>query len=172
MPSPEAWVALAFICFLGVLVYLGAHRKVVDQLDRHHARIKGELQEAVRLREDAQALLNEFRRKAVAAEGEAEAIIAGAKIEAERIAAEAKLYVEDLVARRIRITEAKIAQAETQALADVRAAAADAAVAAAEKILRSSRLNDAKSSLLSSSIRDVRLKLNGGPSKIALDAAE
>lgn len=172
MPAPEAWVALAFICFLGVLAYLGAHRKVIDKLERYQARIKGELHEALRLREDAKALLSEVQRKAVAAESEAEAIIAGAKAEAERLAAEAKLHMDQLVARRTRTAETKIARAEAQALADVRAAAADAAVAVAEKILKSPVFSDSRTSLLSHSIRDVRLKLNGGWSKIALDAVE
>jgi F-type H+-transporting ATPase subunit b len=172
MPSPEAWVALAFVCFLGVLVYLGAHRKVVDRLDRHQARIKGELHEAVRLREDAQALLSEVQRNALAAEGEAEAVIASAKAEAEGLAAEAKLRMEDLVARRTRLAETKIAQAEAQALADVRGAAADAAVAVAERILKDVGSSDVRNALLSHGIRDVRSRLNGGQAKIALDAAE
>jgi F-type H+-transporting ATPase subunit b len=172
MPGPEAWVALAFVCFLGLLAYLGAHRKIVDRLDGHQARIKAELHEAVRLREDAQALLSEVQRNVLAAEGHAEAIIAGAKAEAERLAAEAKLHIEHSVARRTRIVEAKIAQAEAQALADVRAAAADAAVAVAETILKSPGSSDARSGLLSHGIRDVRSKLNGGRAKIALDAAE
>jgi len=172
MPPAEAWVALAFISFLGGLAYLGAHRKVIDRLDRHQGHIKGELREAIRLREDAQALLSEFQCKALAAESEAAAIISGAKAEAERIAAEAKLHMEQLVALRTRIAEAKIAQAEVQALAEVRAAVADATVAVAEKILRSPIVSASRDSLLSHGIRDVRLKLNGSRSNAALDAAE
>ena len=102
---------------------------------QRQARIKSELDEARRLREEAQALLAEFERKGREAETEAEAIIASAKAEAERLAAEAKTRMEDFVARRTKMAEEKIVQAEAQALADVRSAAADAAVAAAEKIL-------------------------------------
>ena len=80
-------------------------------------------------------MLAEFERKGREAEGEAASIIAGAKAEAERLAVEAKARMEDFVVRRTKMAEAKIAQAEAQALADVRAAAADTAVAAAEKIL-------------------------------------
>ena len=80
-------------------------------------------------------MLAEFERKGREAESEAAAIIAGAKAEAERLAVEAKARMEDFVVRRTKMAEAKIAQAEAQALADVRAAAADTAVAAAEKIL-------------------------------------
>ena len=95
-----------------------------------------ELDEARRLKEEAQALLAQYQRKQREAEQEAAAIIAGAKAEAERLASEAKAKIEDFVARRTKMAETKIAQAEAQALADVRAAAADAAVAAAERVLR------------------------------------
>ena len=99
------------------------------------ARIKAELDEARRLREEAAGIVAQYQKKRHEAEAEAEAIIAGARAEAERVAAEAKAKMEEFVARRTKMAETKIAQAEAQALADVRAAAADAAVAAAEKIL-------------------------------------
>src|SRR5580692_12154477 len=89
LQETENWVALAFLLFLGLLAYLGVHRKLTDTLDQRQVRIKGELDEARRLREEAQALLAEFERKGREAEGEAAAIIAGAKAEAERLAAEA-----------------------------------------------------------------------------------
>jgi F-type H+-transporting ATPase subunit b len=160
MPSPEAWVAIGFICFLGLLAYLGAHRKLIASIDARQARIKAELEEATRLREEAQALLAEFERRGREAEKEAEAIIAGGKAEAERLAAEAKARMEDFVARRTKMAEAKIAQAEAHALADVRAAAADAAVAAAEKILRTNAKGEAAERLLARGIEDVRQNFN------------
>jgi F-type H+-transporting ATPase subunit b len=160
MPGPEAWVAVAFVCFLGLLGYLGVHRKLIDSLDQRQARIKGDLDEAKRLREEAQALLADFERKGRAAESEAEAIIASAKTEAERLAAEAKSRMEDFVARRTKMAEAKIAQAEAQALADVRSAAADAAVVAAEKILATAAKGKAAEDLLAQGIEDVRQKFN------------
>jgi F-type H+-transporting ATPase subunit b len=160
MPSPEAWVAIGFICFLGLLAYLGAHRRLIGSIDSRQARIKAELDEATRLREEAQALLAEFERRGREAEKEAAAIIAGGKAEAERLAAEAKARMEDFVARRTNMAEAKIAQAEAHALADVRAAAADAAVAAAEKILRSSAKGEVAERLLARGIEDVRKNFN------------
>lgn len=160
MPAPEAWVAIGFVCFLGLLVYLGVHRKVANSLDARQARIKAELDEAARLRQEAEALLAEFERKGLAAEQEAEAIIASAKAEAERHAADAKLRMEDFVARRTKMAEAKIAQAEAQALADVRAAAADAAVAAAETILATAAKGQVAEDLLARGIEDVRKKFN------------
>src|SRR5579863_3811584 len=116
MPTPEAWVAICFVCFLGLLGYLGVHKKLTGALDQRQGRIKSELDEAVRLRKEAQDLLAEFERKGLAAESEAEAIIASAKTEAERIATEAKQRMEDFVARRTKMAEAKITQAEAQAL--------------------------------------------------------
>jgi F-type H+-transporting ATPase subunit b len=160
MPGPEAWVAIAFVCFLGLLAYLGVHRKLIDSLDQRQARIRGELDEAKRLRDEAQALLADFERKGRAAESEAEAIIASAKAEAERLAAEAKSRMEDFVARRTKMAEAKIVQAEAQALADVRSAAADAAAAAAEKILSVSAKGKVAEDLLARGIEDVKKKFN------------
>jgi len=160
LQEAENWVVLAFLLFLGLLAYLGVHRKVNDSLDQRQARIKAELEEARRLREEAQALLAEFERKGREAEGEAQAIIAGAKVEAERLAAEAKTRMEEFVARRTKMAEAKITQAEAQALADVRAAAADAAVAAAEKILAAAAKGKVAEDLLARGIEDVRKKFN------------
>ena len=156
----ENWVAIAFLCFLGLLAYLGAHRKILDAIDLRQARIKSELDDAYRLREEAQALLAEFERKGREAESEAEAMIAGAKAEAERLTAEAKTKVEDFVARRTKMAEAKIVQAEAQALADVRSAAADAATAAAEIILSAAAKGKVAEDLLTRGIADVKSKFN------------
>ena len=160
MPEAEAWVAIAFVLFLGLLIYMGAHRRVIDGIDARQARIKSELDEAVRLRQEAQAVLAEFERMGREAEGEAAAIIASAKGEAERLAAEAKARMEDFIVRRTKMAEAKIAQAEAQALADVRAAAADTAVAAAEKILSAAAKGKVAADLLARGIEDVKKKFN------------
>jgi F-type H+-transporting ATPase subunit b len=100
MQEPETWVAVAFVIFLGVLLYVGVHNKVIAALDQRGARIKSELDEARRLRDEAQALLTEYQRKQGEAEREAEAIIAEAKAEAERVAAEARGKMEEFVARK------------------------------------------------------------------------
>jgi F-type H+-transporting ATPase subunit b len=160
MFETENWVAIGFLCFLGLLAYLGAHRKVISALDQRQARIKSELDQARRLREEAQALLVEFERKAQEAETEAQAIIASAKAEAERLAAEAKAKAEDFVARRTKMAETKIAQAEAQAVADVRSAAADAAAAAAEKILSTAAKGKVAEDLLLRGIADIKQKFN------------
>jgi F-type H+-transporting ATPase subunit b len=160
MPTAEAWVAIAFICFLGLLAYLGAHRKLIDSLDHRRSRIQAELDEAVRLRSEAQSLLAELERKAHQAEDEAVAIIGSAKAEAERLAVEAKIRMEEFVARRTKMAETKIAQAEAQAVSDVRAAAADAAVAAAGKILSIKAKGEVAANLLKRGIDEVRSKFN------------
>ena len=160
LQETEIWVALAFLLFIGLLIYLGVHNKITVALDQRQARIKGELDEARRLKEEAAALLAELQRKGREAEGEAAAIVASAKAEAERLAAEAKTRMEDFVARRTKMAETKITQAEAQALADVRAAAADAAVAAAEKILAAAAKGKVAEDLLAQGIEDVRKKFN------------
>lgn len=133
LAAPETWVAVGFVLFLGVLVYFGVPKLIAKALDDRAVRIKAELDDARKLKEEATALLAEYQRKRSAAEAEAQSIIAGAQEEAVRMAAEAKAKIEEFVARRTKMAEAKIAQAEAQAAADVRAAAAEAAVAAAER---------------------------------------
>jgi F-type H+-transporting ATPase subunit b len=160
MINAEFWVAVAFVLFVGLAIYMGAHRMLLDALDRRSARIRAELDEALRLKEEAQKLLAAYQGKHGEAEREAEAIIGSAKVEAERIAAEAKTKMEDFVARRSRMAEVKIAQAEAQALAEVRAAAAEAAVAAAERILTETAKGKAAEELIARGIQDVKTKLN------------
>ena len=158
--DPETWVAIAFVIFLGVLAYLGVHKMIMKSLDDRAERIKAELDEARRLKDEAAELLAEYQRKRQAAEAEAQDIIEGAKAEADRLATEAKGRIEDFVARRTALAETKIAQAEAQATADVRSAAAEAAIAAAEKILSTEAKGKLAAELIAKGIEDVRKKLN------------
>jgi F-type H+-transporting ATPase subunit b len=158
--EPEFWVAVAFFILMGVFAYLGVHRTVLTTLDHRSDRIKAELDDARRLKEEAAKVLEQYKARRASAEREAEEIITGAKAEAERIASEAKAKMEDFVARRTKTAENKIALAEAQALADVRAAAADAAVAAASTILSQSVKGQVADNLLEKGIQDVREKLN------------
>jgi F-type H+-transporting ATPase subunit b len=160
MFEAEFWVAVAFLLFVLVLMYFGAHKKLLEALDQRSAKIKADLDEARRLRDEAEKLLAEYKRKQTEAEREAEAIVTEAKAEAERVAAEAKSKVEDFVARRTKMAETKIGQAEAQALADVRAAAAEAAVAAAGKILAVAAKGKVAEDLIARGIEDVKAKLN------------
>jgi F-type H+-transporting ATPase subunit b len=158
--EPEFWVAVAFVILMGVFAYFGIHRTVLTTLDHRSDRIKAELDDARRLKEEAARLLAEYQARGASAEREAQDIIANAKAEAERIAAEAKIKMEDFVVRRTKTAENKIALAEAQAVADVRAAAADAAVSAASTILSQSVKGDVADDLLSRGIAEVREKLN------------
>ena len=105
-------------------------------------------------------LLAEYKAKRGTAEREANEIISNAKAEAERIASEAKTKMEDFVTRRTKTAESKIALAEAQAVADVRAAAANAAVTAATNILSQSVKGSVADDLLAKGIAEVRAKLN------------
>ena len=156
----EFWVAIGFVVFIVLLLSIGVHRTIGKSLDDRAVRIKAELDEARKLRDEAAALLAEYQRKRQTAEGEAQEIISGAKAEAERLAVEANARIEEFVSRRTKMAETKIAQAEAQAAADVRAAAAEAAVAAAEKILRQETTGELASRLVASGIADVSKKLN------------
>jgi len=158
--EPEFWVAVAFVILMGVFVYLGIHRTVLKTLDHRSDRIKTELDDARRLKDEAAKLLAEYKARHASAEREAQDIIASAKAEAERIAAEAKTKMEDFVTRRTKTAESKIALAESQALADVRAAAATAAVAAASQILSQSVKGSVADDLLAKGIQEVQAKLN------------
>ena len=156
----EVWVALGFLSFLGIMGYVGVHRTMAKALDDRAARIRAELDDARKLRDEAAALLAEYQRKRGEAEGEAQEIVSGAKAEAERLAVEAKARIEEFVSRRTKMAETKIAQAEAQAAADVRAAAAEAAVAAAERILRQEAKGELAGRLIARGIEDVAKKLN------------
>jgi|SRR5690349_5125762 F-type H+-transporting ATPase subunit b len=156
----ETWVLIAFILLMGLFAYFGVHRTVLKALDNRSARIKAELDSARKLKEEAAGVLAEYKARRASAEREAEEIISGARADAERIAAEAKAKMEDFVARRTKTAESKIALAEAQALADVRAAAAEAAVAAASNILSQSVKGQVADDLLAKGIAEVRQKLN------------
>ncbi|MBR1131422.1 type II secretion system protein GspM [Bradyrhizobium iriomotense] len=158
--DPETWVAVAFVILMIVFAYLGVFKSAMTALDHRAARIKAELDDAARLKQEAAKVLADYKARSATAEREAADIIANAKAEAERIAADAKAKMEDFVARRTKTAESKIALAEAQALADVRAAAAEAAVQAASTILSQSVKGQVADDLLAKGINEVRQKLN------------
>src|SRR5499427_4902244 len=160
LEDPETWVAIAFVILMGVFAWLGVHRTMFTALDHRSERIKAELDDARRLKDEAANVLAEYKARRASAEREAEDIVTNARAEAERIAANAKAKMEDFVARRTRTAESKIALAEAQALADVSAAAAEAAVTAASTILSQSVKGQVADDLLAKGIAEVRQKLN------------
>ena len=158
--QPETWVLVSFLLFIALLVYFKVPGLVTKALDDRAAAIAKELEEAQRLREEAQALLADYQRKQRDAEKEAEGIVSQAMSEAERFAEEAQAKLQESLERRTRIAEEKIEQAEVQALKDVRAAAADLAVSAAEKLIATEVTGKKADALITQSIKDVQSKLN------------
>jgi len=158
--EPETWVAVAFVILMVVFGYVGVFKKAMAALDHRADRIKAELDDATRLKQEAAKVLADYKARSASAEREAADIVANAKSEAERIATEAKAKMEDFVARRTKTAESKIALAEAQAVADVRAAAAEAAVQAASTILSQSVKGQVADDLLTKGITEVRQKLN------------
>lgn len=145
--DPEFWVAVGTAIFLAILVWKRVPQMTAKTLDTRAAAIAREIEEAHRLRSEAEALLAQYKQKQAAAETEAQGILDEAKAESQRFAAEARAATAAQIARRAKQAEEKIAQAEAHALADIRAAAADAAIAAAETLIKA-RLDDNRSSEL------------------------
>lgn len=153
------WALVGLILFFGVMVWAKVPAKITGALDGRADEIKNELDEARRLREEAQSLLADYQRKRQEAEGEADAIIAEAKREAEHLTEETNAALEEMIARRTKAAESKIAQAESQAIAEVRARAADVATSAAEKILTAKMTDAAGNKLVAEGIKEIKASL-------------
>ncbi|MDB5458038.1 MAG: H+transporting two-sector ATPase subunit [Caulobacter sp.] len=160
LSNPEFWVLVALALFFGLLVYLkvlpGALFKA---LDNHAAKIRAELDEAERLREEAQALLADVKAQREEAERQAAAMISVARADAKRMAIDAHQKLEDQIARRAEMAERKIAQAEAQALADVKNAAVDLAALAAETVLAARLAGSTTDPLVDAAIAQMGAKL-------------
>ncbi len=158
--QPETWVAVAFVLFVILMLYLKVPAMVAKMLDERSAKIAAELAEARKLREEAQALLESYKTKRAEAEKDAEGIIAQARREAEAYAIEARKKLSETLERRTRQAEQKIAQAEAQAIKEVRATATDMAVTAATGLLADAVKGAKGEALIAESIAAVKGKLN------------
>jgi F-type H+-transporting ATPase subunit b len=154
------WVLIALLLFLGLVLYLRAPRMVTQALDKRAEGIKNELDEARKLREEAQSVLADYQRKAREAEQEAEEIVEAARREAAAYATEAVRRTDEYVARRTKIAEQKIAQAETVALQEVRSLSTDLAIAAAERILTAKVKGAEAEKLISEAISEAKARLH------------
>jgi len=134
MRDSEFWVLVAFVIAIAYLVYK-VHGIVTTALDARATKIKAELDEAQRLRLEAQSKLAEYQRKQRDALKEAEAIVAQAKSEAERVAAQGARDLDAAIERRRHLAAEKIALAEAKALTEVRNTAIDLAIAAVGRVL-------------------------------------
>jgi F-type H+-transporting ATPase subunit b len=158
--TPEFWVAVSFFLFLGLVIYLGAHKKVASALDARAATIAKELEDAKRLRLEAEKVLADYRQKQGDVVKEAQGIIDLAAKEAEILAAETRRSMQEHFDRRIRLAEDKIARAEADALREVREAAADAAVAAAQTVIAAKLTPETADKLVKQGIEALKGNLN------------
>jgi len=154
------WATVALFIFLGVLVYMKVPGMIAKAIDARAVKIRHDLDEARRLREEAQALLAEFQKKRKDAEQEAADLVAAAKREAELLLADAHSKTEDYVTRRTAMAEQKIAQAEREAVNEVRSSAVDIAIEAARRLLADNPEIKAGEELFKSSLQELKSKLN------------
>ena len=141
LDNPEFWVLVGFVLVIALLVWKGVPGMVGKMLDQRAAVIAAELAEARRLREEAAALLADYKKRSAGAEAEAQAIVTEARADAVRFAEESRATLTAQIARRAQAAQDKITQAEAAALAEIRALAADAAASAAEKPI-AARMDD------------------------------
>jgi F-type H+-transporting ATPase subunit b len=151
LKDPEFWVLIAAAIFVAV-VWKPAKKALIGSLDERAARIRAELEEARKLRDDAEQLLGQYQQKAREAAAEAEAILAHAREEATRIAAQASRDLTDALARRQHLAEERIAQAEAKALDEIRAVAIDVAIGAAREVVAAQIDDERGAALLDTAI--------------------
>lgn len=156
----ESWVLVSFILFLGLLVYLKVPAMLGRMLDERASKISKELDDARKLREDAAALLEEYKKKRADAEQEAASIVAQARSDAEAYAADSRKKLTETLARRTKQAEQKIAQAEAAATKEVRIAAGELAIAAAARLIKDGVSGKHSENLIAESIAAVKSRLN------------
>lgn len=157
--DPSFWVGLAFVLTVA-LIAKPIWRGISGSLDERADKIREQIEEARKLREDAQSLLADYQRKQRDALAEAEKIVHQAKEEAERMKVEAAEDLERSIERRKAQALDRIAQSEAQALASVRDTAVDVAVAAAEKLIKDNVTGDKQAALVDDAIKELPDRLN------------
>jgi F-type H+-transporting ATPase subunit b len=154
------WAMIALFIFLGVVVYMKVPGMIAKALDERAAKIRNDLDEAQKLRQEAQQLLAEFQKKRKEAEKEAADMVAAAKRESDLIIEEAHKKTEEYVARRAALAELKIGQAERDAVNEVRSIAVDVATEAARAVLAARLDEKASAELFKDSLTALETKLN------------
>lgn len=154
------WALVGLIIFLGIMAYIKVPAMMAGALDKRADQIRNELEQAKKLREEAQQLLAEYQRKRKEAEAEAASILSAAEKEAAILREEAKAKTEEYVSRRTAMAEQKIQQAEADAINEVRASAVDLAVAAAQKLIGDKVDSKANNALFKASLNDLKTRLN------------
>jgi len=154
------WATVGLVLFFVLVAYLKVPGKIGRSLDERAARIAKELEDARRLREEAQQLLADYQRKRKEAEREAADIVAAANREATQLVSDAKSRMEEYVQRRTALAEQKIAQAERDAINEVRSSAVDIAVEAARKVIGDKVDTKTGAALFKTSLDQLKAKLN------------
>lgn len=157
--DPTFWVAVAFVVFVGLMIWKAA-KPILGGIDARAERIKAELDEAQRLREEAQKTLAEYKRKQRDAAKEAEDLLANARHEADLLRNQAAEDLKQTLARREKAALEKISQAETQAVQDVRAKAVDIAIAATAKLLSENVDPQRDQAMVDQAIKDLGRRLH------------
>lgn len=158
--NPETWVAVAFLIFVGIVVWMKVPGAMGKALDERAAKIKADLDAAATLKAEAEAALAKYREATRNADKEAEAIVVEAKAVAEALAAKAEADLAAALAHKVEAGKAKIAQAEANAVAEVRKVAAEAAIAAAREIIATRLDGSAKDRIIGETIASVATRLN------------
>lgn len=160
MTSTDTWVAVSFLLFLAILFYFRVPKVIIRTLDNRAATIAHELEEARKLREEAEAVLADYQRRAKSAEAEAAEIIAQAEREAEAYGRETRAAFDEMLTRRMKMAEDKIARAEAKAVEDIRFQAADLAIAAAERLIQKKMTTKAADEMVTASVDRLKKRLH------------
>jgi F-type H+-transporting ATPase subunit b len=160
LSETDFWEWLGLIVVIAIFFWKGAHVFIGQALDRRADAISKELESVKRLREEAEMVLIRYREQAKGAASEAASILNETRAETERFTSEARAQMQAQIERRARQAQERIAQAEANAMAEIRALAADAAVSAAEKLIAARLGDDKTAALISASIRELPAKLN------------
>ncbi len=155
----EFWVGIAFLIFVGLMVWLKVPAMAMKSLDARAEKIRAELAEAERLRKEAEALLATIRVRHEEAERHAVEMLANAEVEAKRLESEARVKLEEQIKRRAEIAKHKISQAEAQAAADVKAAAAELATETAALVLAHRARTMSSDPLIDQAVGELAAKL-------------
>jgi F-type H+-transporting ATPase subunit b len=153
-------VGVAFVLFFALLAYLGVHKLLGGMLDARADRIRSELDEARRLREEAQATFAEFERRSREVQGQADEIVTHAKAEAEKAAEIAMADLKHSIERRLKAADEQIGMAEANAVREVKDKAVQVAIAAAAEVMAARMTDDKANALIDASIKRVGERLN------------
>jgi F-type H+-transporting ATPase subunit b len=162
--DPETWVAISFLLFAALLIYFKVPGKLAKSLDTRSSAIARELEEARKLRQEAEAILADYKRRTENAQSEAAAIISQAETDALAYANEARAAFDEMIARRLNIAEQKIKLEEEKARKQIRAQAAELAIAAAEQLIEQKVSGKIAENMITASLDRIKKRLHYGAS--------